>query len=114
MHQVAPLAAPRESIFAVLASSARRMSYGELSIIAAGSGVAALTAVALARASWMLVAVCYVLWCFASWGLLFRSATPRSAGWRAFHWLIVGSGSAVFVTLLVGLFFWALGPRWVL
>jgi len=40
MHQVAPLAAPRESVFAVLASSARRMSLRELSSIAAASGPA--------------------------------------------------------------------------
>ena len=114
MNQVAPLAAPRESIFVVLASSARRMSYRELSTIAAGSGVVALMAVAVGKASWMLLSACYVVWCFASWGLLFSSSTPRSAAWRMFHWLIVGSASAVFAALLAGLFFWALGPRWIL
>ncbi len=114
MNHAAPLAAPRESVFVVLASSARKLSYGELSSIAAASGVIALAAAALGIASWMLLAACYVVWCFAGWGILFHSSTPRTLPWRAFEWTIVGSASAVCIVLGVGVFFWALGPRWIL
>ena len=112
MQHVAPLPAPRENVFAMLASSARKLSYRDLSAIAAASGVIALVAAALGRASWMLLSACYVIWCFAGWGILFHAATPRSLRWRAFQWTIVGSASAVVVALGVGLFFWALGPSW--
>ena len=81
MNHAAPLAAPRESIFVVLASSARRLSYGELSSIAAASGIIALAAASLGIASWMLLAACYVLWCFAGWGILFHASTPRTLTW---------------------------------
>jgi hypothetical protein len=114
MNQVAPLAAPRESLFVVLASSARRLSYGELSMIAAASGIAALAAAAFGTASWMLLSACYVAWCFAGWGILFHASTPRTLRWKAFEWTLVGSASAVCVILGVGVFFWALGPRWIL
>ncbi len=114
MNHAAPLAAPRESVFVVLASSARKLSYGELSSIAAASGVIALAAALLGIASWMLLAACYVVWCFAGWGILFHALTPRTLRWRAFQWTIVGSASAVFVLLGVGVFFWALGPGWIL
>jgi hypothetical protein len=90
------------------------MSYRELAAIAAASGVVAFVAAGIGRASWMLLSACYVTWCFASWGLLFRSPVQRPPGWRAFQWLIVGSATAVFATLAIGLCFWALGPRWVL
>lgn len=113
MNHAAPLTAPRESVFVVLASSARRLSYGELSSIAAASGVIALAAAALGDASWMLLAGCYVVWCFAGWGILFHSSTPRTLRWRAFEWTIVGSASVVCVITGVGLFFWALGTGWI-
>lgn len=114
MQHVAPLPRPRESIFAVLATAARRLSYGDLSVIAAASGVVALAAALLGQASWMLLSACYVVWCFAVWGILFHTSTPRTARWRALQWTIAGSASAVAVILGVGVFFWALGPRWVL
>jgi hypothetical protein len=112
MQHVAPLASPRESIFAVLASTARKLSYRDLSAVAAASGAAALVAAAMGRASWMLLSACYVVWCFAGWGILFHTTTPRTARWRAFQWTIVGSASVVAVILGVGVFFWALGPSW--
>ena len=112
MQHVAPLASPRESIFAVLASAARRLSYGDLSVIAAASGAVALAAAAIDRASWLLLSACYVVWCFAGWGILFHTSTPRTARWKAFQWTIVGSASVVAVILGVGVFFWALGPSW--
>ena len=90
------------------------MSLRELSSIAAASGAIAVVAAALGTASWMLLAGCYVVWCFAGWGILFHTATPTSIRWRAFQWTIVGSATAVFIALAVGVFFWALGPTWVL
>lgn len=104
--------APRETVFVVLASSGRRLSYGTLASIAAASGVIALVAAALGRASWMLLAACYVIWCFSTWGTLFHTAVPRSRRWRALEWTIVGSASVVCTILGVGVFFWALGPSW--
>ena len=94
MNHVAPLAASRESVFVVLASFGRKMSYGGLSAVAAASGVIALAAAALGHASWMLLSACYVVWCFACWGILFHSQTPRTLRWRAFEWTIVGSAAA--------------------
>lgn len=112
MQHIAPLAAPRENIFAVLASSARKLSDAELGSMAAVSGIVALATVALGRTSWMLLAACYVVWCFAGWGILFRSTEQRSPSWQVFELVIVGSASAVFIALGVGLFFLALGPHW--
>jgi hypothetical protein len=115
MQHVAPFAAPRESVYAVLASSARRLTYGELSVIAGASGLIALAAAAFGRASWMLLAACYIAWCFAGWGILFHSPSiPRTATWRALNLTIAVSATGVFVALAFGVFFWALGPRWIL
>ena len=113
MQHVAPLAAPRETVYTVLASTARRLTYGELAGVAVASGAIALVAAALGRASWMLLAVCYVVWCFAGWGILFQSsAAPRAPGWKALHLTIVASATAVSAALALGVFFWALGPSW--
>lgn len=115
MQNVKPFAAPRESVYAVLASSARRLTTRELSGIAAASGIVALAAAALGRASWMLLAACYLGWCFAGWGILFRSAAAqRRPAWRALQFTIVASATCVFAALVIGVFFWALGPSWVL
>ena len=112
MQHTAPLAAPRDNIFAVLASTARKLPDVELGSIAAASGLIALAAVTLGRASWMLLAACYVVWCFAGWGILFRSTAPRSLLWRVLELTLVGSASAAFVALGTGVFFWTLGSHW--
>jgi hypothetical protein len=114
MHHAAPLSSARENVFLMAASSARRLSYADLSAIAAASGTLALAAAAFGVASWMLLAACYVGWCFAGWGILFHSSTPRTLAWRTLEWIIVGSASAVCVVIGIGAFFWALGPRWML
>ena len=59
-----------------------------------------------------IVGGCYLLWCFSSWGIFFGSTTRRSARWRALELLIVGSATAVFAMLSIGVFFLALGPHW--
>lgn len=112
MQHVAPLAAPRESIFAVLASSARKLPEYELGALAGASGIVALVSVALGRTSWLLLSACYVLWCFAGWGILFRSAAQRSPRWQALEWMIVGSATVVFIAAGIGAFFWTLGSHW--
>ncbi len=113
MQHVAPFAAPREDVYGVLASSARRLTYGELAAVSAASGIIALVATVLHRASWMLLAACYVVWCFAGWGILFHpDAKPRSLSQRLLHLMIVASGTGVFLALGVGVFFWMLGPSW--
>jgi hypothetical protein len=111
----APQSAGGENVFSVLAGAGRRLSFGELAAIAAVSGVAALAAAAIGRASWLLLAACYVAWSFAGWGIMFHDAAPsrpRTRRWRAFQWMLVGSATAVFTAFGVGLFFWALGPAW--
>ncbi len=112
MQHAAPLTAPRESVFAVVASSARKLSDRELSVIAVASGSLALAAAALGRASWILLAGCYVVWCFAGWGILFRASARRSLLWRSLEWIIAASATVVFVVLGIGVFFWALGSHW--
>lgn len=112
MQHVAPLPAPRESIYAVLASSARTLSEFELGSIAVASGIVALVAAALGRASWVLLGGCYVVWSFAGWGIVFGPRVQRPKQWRALELIIVSSGTGVFAILVVGLFFWALGSHW--
>lgn len=114
MQHAASLVARREGVFAALASSARRLRDRQLSYIAAATGLVALVAAALGIASWMLLAACYVVWCFAGWGLLFRAAQRRPVAWRALELGMVISAAVVFAIMAVGLFFWVLGPRWVL
>ncbi|MEO7103192.1 MAG: hypothetical protein ABI311_07350 [Gemmatimonadaceae bacterium] len=106
------LPAPHESIFAVLAELARRLSEIELATIAVVSGAVPLTAAASGGASWMLLAGCYVIWSFASWGIFFGPTARRPTVWRALELLMVGSATVVFSILGIGVFFWALGSHW--
>ena len=108
----ARLSASRESIFSVLAQAARKLSEIELATISIATGSVALAAAASGRASWMLLAGAYVVWCFASWGIFFGSSTGRPTRWRALELLIVGSATTVFAILSMGVFFWALGSHW--
>lgn len=113
MEHVAPFAAPRESIYSVLASIARRLTSDQLSAIALLSGVMAAAAAITHHASWMLLSTCYIAWCFAGWGILFHSPmAPRTAVSRGLQLVIAASASGVFAALAVGVFFWALGPSW--
>ncbi|MEO7043548.1 MAG: hypothetical protein ABI035_14900 [Gemmatimonadaceae bacterium] len=106
------LPAPRESIFAVLAELGRKLSETELATISIATGLVALAAAASGRASWMLLGACYLVWCFASWGIFFGSSAPRSRLTRALEMLIVGSATAVFAVVSFGVFFLALGSHW--
>ncbi len=112
MQHVAPLPASHESVYAVLAASARKLSELELGSIAVAAGAAALTSVKLGRTSWALLGGCYIVWCFAGWGILFGPKEKRSNRWRMLEFLIVGSATAVFAILGGALFFWALGSHW--
>ena len=114
MQHVARLPASRETVFGMLASSARSLSYHELSVLSAACGAIALAAAISGVASWMLLAACYIAWSFAGWGILFHSEKPPLGAWRILHLVIVGSAATVAVVLGVGVFFWALGPRWML
>ncbi len=114
MNHAAHVAAPRESVLGLLAGFARRLSYGQLSMVAAVSGVAALIATVAASGSWVLLGICFIAWSFASWGMLFHEPTPHGGTARLVEFIIVGSASVVVVILLTAVFFWALGPRWML
>lgn len=112
MQHVASVARPTESIFTILASCARKLSDVKLGSIAVASGVTALAAARVGVASWGLLGACYIAWCFAGWGIVFRPKLQRSAPWRGLELLIVGSGTAVLASLGVTFFFWALGSHW--
>jgi hypothetical protein len=106
------MAPRRENVYALLASSARKMPDTELGSIAVISGLIALAAAWRGIGSWPLLGCCYVAWCYAGWGIVFRPTIRRGAPWRALELLIVGSGTVVFAVLGAGLFFWALGSHW--
>ncbi|MDQ2889748.1 MAG: hypothetical protein M3R65_04210 [Gemmatimonadota bacterium] len=114
MNHATHMVAPRESVFSLLASLARSRSYGELSGVAAASGLVALGASVIGRPGWMVLSLCYLGWCFASWGLLFHASGSPSPLRRLLGIILVSSGAAVSTILITGVFFWALGPRWVL
>lgn len=114
MVRTARFGTHNESIFTLLAATARAASSRSLALIALGAGLAALALSVAHAESWIAYATCYVVWAFASWGLLFRG--PRSPRGLAFaaNRLLVVSATAVTVAIGVGLFFLALGPRWML
>ena len=112
MQHVASAARPTENVFAILASYARQLSDAELGAIAVASGGIGLAAASLRSAPWGLLGACYVVWCFAGWGIVFRPTIHRSAPWRALELLIVGSGAAVMALLGIACFFWTLGSHW--
>lgn len=104
----------RESVFTVLAGLARRQSRGRLATIALLSGAIALIATLLGHVSWILLAACYVTWDFAMWGMIFGPRPAVSRQELALHYFMIVSGAAVFAIAIMGLFFVALGPRWML
>ena len=112
MQHVASVARPAESVFAILASFARKLSDVELGSLAVASGVTAVVAAMLGVASWGLLGACYVAWSFAGWGIVFRSDLQRTAPWRALEFLIVGSATGVLALIGVACFFWTLGSHW--
>jgi hypothetical protein len=112
MQHAASMTRPDESIFAVLSSAARKLGDVELGIIAVASGVVSLASVAAGSGSWVLLGACYVAWCFAGWGIVFRGDGRREAPLRALELLIIVSGTAVFAFLCVSAFFWSLGSHW--
>jgi hypothetical protein len=59
-----------------------------------------------------LLAVCYVVWAFAGWGILFRSTARRTRAWRALELFIAASAAGVAITAAIGIFFWSLGSHW--
>lgn len=102
------------NLYVFLGARARNASRATLASIAAGAGVVALVAVALHVMSWMLLTACYVVWSYAVWGLVFTRPHRTTLGWRATEYFLVGSGTAFAAILLIGLFYLALGPRWML
>lgn len=102
------------TVYSMLAARARAASTRTLAALAAGAGVVALAAVLLGHAHWTLLTACYLGWSFAVWGLVFGPEHPRSTPWRAVEYLLVASDTALAVALGIGLFFLALGPRWML
>ena len=114
MHDTAHLVAPDENVFGILAALGRRSASRTLGAVAAASGVIAFGLALAGRADWTVSGICYVVWCFASWGLLFPSGRPATKTGRAVELILVGSAFAVSVIVLAGLFFRALGPRWML
>lgn len=102
------------TVYSVIAARARAASARTLAAIAAGAGAVALGAVVLGLAHWTLLTACYLVWSIAVWGLVFGPDHPRSRPWRAVEYLLVASDTALAAALGIGLFFLALGPRWML
>lgn len=101
-------------VYTVLAARARATSPRVLGAIAAAAGVVALAAVVLGIGDWTLLTACYLVWSFAVWGLVFGPAHPPTRRWRAVELFIVVSDTVLAIALGIGLFFLALGPRWML
>lgn len=102
------------TVYSVIAARARAASPRTLAAVAATAGALALGAVLLGLAHWTVLTACYLVWSIAVWGLVFGPDHPRSRPWRAVEYLLVASDTALAVALGVGLFFLALGPRWML
>jgi len=102
------------TLYSVIAARARAASTRTLAAVAAGAGAIALGAVLLGHAHWTFLTACYLVWSIAVWGLVFGPEHPRSRPWRALEYLLVASDTALAMALGIGLFFLALGPRWML
>lgn len=112
-HAGAP-ASTDVTVYALLAARARATSRRTLGTTAACAGVVALATVLLGVTHWTLLTACYLVWSFAVWGLVFAPPHPRTVAWRSAEYLLVASDTVLAAALTVGLFFLALGPRWVL
>jgi hypothetical protein len=102
------------NVYALLAARARAASRRSLAWTAAGAGGVAVAAVLLGAGHWTVLTACYLVWSYAVWGLVFGPTHPSTRTWRSIELLIVGSGTALAVVLFVGVFYLALGPRWML
>lgn len=101
-------------VYALLATRARAASPRTLGAIAAAAGAVALGAVIVGIGDWTLLTACYLVWSFAVWGLVFGPAHPPTRRWRVAELFIVVSDTLLAIALGIGLFFLALGPRWML
>lgn len=102
------------TVYSMLASRARAASRRTLAAIAAAAGCVALVAAIAGLAHWTLLTACYLLWSYAVWGLVFGPAHPPTRAWRLTEAFLVVSDTILAIALGVGLFYLALGPRWVL
>jgi hypothetical protein len=100
------------TLFEYLARYARRLSAQHLSAIALVAGASALGATLLGADSWPVLALCYLLWNFSTWGLLFSRIEHPTPLVRIAAGALVASGTIVAIVLSVAAFYWALGPRW--
>jgi hypothetical protein len=102
------------TIYSLLASRARAASRRALATLAVGAGLAALAAVALGVGHWTVLTGCYLVWSFAVWGLVFGPAHPKTRAWRGVEIALVSVDTLLAAALIIGLFYLALGPRWML
>jgi hypothetical protein len=102
------------TVYSLIAVRARAASARTLAAVAVCAGAVALGAVVLGLAHWTLLTACYLLWSIAVWGLVFGPEHPHSRPWRTVEYLLVASDTALAGVLGIGLFFLALGPRWML
>lgn len=102
------------NLYAFLAARARAASRGSLALTAAGAGIAAIAAVMLGAGHWMVLTTCYLAWSYAVWGLVFAPREQMPRRWRIVELLIVASDTILAAAVVVGVFYLALGPRWML
>lgn len=111
----ASVARPRdgETIFSLLAALARRTRRRTLGGIALIAGAAALGGTIAGIAPWWLLALCYLAWSFAVWGLVFAPPHPRTAAWRGVELVLVVSDTALAASVAIALLYLAIGPGWI-
>lgn len=102
-----------ETIFSLLAAVARRTPRRALAATALVAGGAALALTAGGVATWWLLALCYLAWSFAVWGLVFAPAHPHTAAWRGVELVLVVSDSALAAAIALALLYLAIGPGWI-
>lgn len=82
-------------------------------VIALVDGAVALTAVALGRASWILMGIALIVWIMCGWSIYFRPE-PRPHVVAALGTVLLVSAGIAALAVLSGLYLLVLGPSWIL
>lgn len=102
-----------ETIFSLLAARARRTRRRTLGGIALVAGAVALGGTIAGVAPWWLLALCYLSWSFAVWGLVFAPPHPRTPAWRGLELVLVASDATLAAGIAAALLYLAIGPGWI-
>jgi len=81
--------------------------------IALADGVMTLTAVALSRASWILMGIALIVWIICGWSIYFRPR-PEQPVVALLGSVLLASAGVVALGVLSALYLLVLGPSWIL